>query len=90
MYVWSPLPRSLAELSRYDFFILSDVPAERVGAESMDAIERYVRDLGGGFMLAGGAQGFGLGGYQDTRYIPVLMSGAATALWNGFKRVDAA
>ena len=30
------------------------------------------------------------GCYQDTRYIPVLMSGAATALWNGFKRVDAA
>jgi peptidoglycan/xylan/chitin deacetylase (PgdA/CDA1 family) len=30
------------------------------------------------------------GGYQDMRYIPVLMSGAATALWNGFKRVEAA
>ena len=30
------------------------------------------------------------GGYQDMRYIPVLMSGAATALWNGFKRVDTA
>jgi peptidoglycan/xylan/chitin deacetylase (PgdA/CDA1 family) len=30
------------------------------------------------------------GTFQDTRYIPVLMSGAATALWNGFKRVDAA
>jgi len=30
------------------------------------------------------------GGYQDTRYIPVLMSSAATALWNRFKRVDAA
>jgi peptidoglycan/xylan/chitin deacetylase (PgdA/CDA1 family) len=30
------------------------------------------------------------GGYQDTRYIRVLMSGAVTALWNGFKRVDAA
>ena len=30
------------------------------------------------------------GGYQDARYVPVLMSGAATALWNGFKRVDAA
>jgi hypothetical protein len=28
--------------------------------------------------------------FQDTRYIPVLMSGAATALWNGFKRVNAA
>ena len=30
------------------------------------------------------------GMFQDTRYIPVLMSGAATALWNGFKRVNAA
>jgi peptidoglycan/xylan/chitin deacetylase (PgdA/CDA1 family) len=30
------------------------------------------------------------GGYQDTRYVRVLMSGAATALWNGFRRVDAA
>ena len=30
------------------------------------------------------------GGYQDMRFIPVLMSGAATALCNGFKRVDAA
>jgi peptidoglycan/xylan/chitin deacetylase (PgdA/CDA1 family) len=30
------------------------------------------------------------GAFQDSRYIPVLMSGAATALWNGFKRVDAA
>ena len=30
------------------------------------------------------------GAYQDMRYIRVLMSGAATALWNGFKRVDAA
>ena len=30
------------------------------------------------------------GAYQDTRFIPVLMSGAATALWNGFRRVDAA
>jgi len=30
------------------------------------------------------------GAFQDIRYIPVLMSGAATAIWNGFKRVDAA
>jgi peptidoglycan/xylan/chitin deacetylase (PgdA/CDA1 family) len=30
------------------------------------------------------------GTFQGTRYIPVLMSGAATALWNGFRRVDAA
>ena len=30
------------------------------------------------------------GNYQDTRILPVLTSGAATAMWNGFKRVDAA
>jgi peptidoglycan/xylan/chitin deacetylase (PgdA/CDA1 family) len=30
------------------------------------------------------------GNYQDQRIIPVLTSGAATAVWNGFKRIDAA
>ena len=30
------------------------------------------------------------GNYQDTRILPVLTSGAATAVWNGFRRVDAA
>ena len=70
------LPRSLAELSAFDFFVLSDVPADRVSDESMDAIERFVRDLGGGFMLAGGPQSFGLGGYAGTRMedlLPVRM-----------------
>src|SRR5262249_51345551 len=30
------------------------------------------------------------GEYQQERYLRVLMSGVATALWNGFRRVDAA
>ena len=30
------------------------------------------------------------GNYQDTRILPVLTSGAATAIWTGFRRVDAA
>jgi peptidoglycan/xylan/chitin deacetylase (PgdA/CDA1 family) len=30
------------------------------------------------------------GEYQAARYVKVLMSGAATALFNGFRRVDAA
>ena len=30
------------------------------------------------------------GNYQDERIIPVLTSGAATAMWNGFRRIDAA
>ena len=30
------------------------------------------------------------GNYQERRMLPVLTSGAATAMWNGFRRVDAA
>ncbi len=61
------IPTSLRELERYDFFILSDVPADQVSASQIDTIERYVRDVGGGFMMVGGARSFGLGGWQGTR-----------------------
>ena len=30
------------------------------------------------------------GNFQDARILPVLTSGAATAIWNGFRRIDAA
>ncbi|MCK1746104.1 polysaccharide deacetylase family protein [Bradyrhizobium sp. 139] len=30
------------------------------------------------------------GNYQDTRILPILTSGAATAMWNGFRRIAAA
>jgi peptidoglycan/xylan/chitin deacetylase (PgdA/CDA1 family) len=30
------------------------------------------------------------GEHQQPRYVRVLLSGAATAMWNGFRRVDAA
>ncbi len=54
-------PASLRELERYDFFILSDVPREAVSDASQDLIEKYVRDLGGGFLFAGGEAGYGPG-----------------------------
>jgi secreted protein with Ig-like and vWFA domain len=69
-------PGSLEELERYDFFILSDVPAEQVSLSSQALVERYVRDLGGGFLFAGGTSGFGLGGWAHTnieRILPVRM-----------------
>ncbi len=70
------IPTSLRELERYDFFILSDVSADQMNLTQMDALERYVRDLGGGFLMAGGERGFGLGGWQGTRMerlLPVRM-----------------
>jgi Mg-chelatase subunit ChlD len=66
------IPTSLRELDRFDFILLSDVPADAVSLAQQEAIERYVRELGGGFLMAGGAQGFGLGGWQGTRLEQVL------------------
>jgi Mg-chelatase subunit ChlD len=62
----SAMPRSLSELARNDFVIVSDVPESKMPAASVTALEQYVRDLGGGFMMAGGPHAFGLGGYQGT------------------------
>jgi len=70
------LPSSLRELERYDFVILSDAPADAVNLTQQDAIESYVRDMGGGFLFAGGESGFGLGGWYHTtieRILPVRM-----------------
>jgi Ca-activated chloride channel family protein len=71
-----PLPTSLREAERYDFIILSDMPAERVSLTQQETIEQYVRDLGGGFLFAGGENGYGLGGWYHTtieRLLPVRM-----------------
>lgn len=72
----SAMPGSLRELERYDFFILSDVPREAVSDAAQDLIEKYVRDLGGGFLFAGGAAGYGLGGWAHStleRMLPLRM-----------------
>lgn len=71
-----PLPTSLREAERYDFIVLSDVPAERVSMTQQETLEQYVRDLGGGFLFAGGENGYGLGGWYHTtveRILPVRM-----------------
>lgn len=69
-------PQTLRELERFDFVVLSDVAAESVTAGGRDALVRYVRDLGGGFMMAGGPRSFGLGAWQGTdieRLLPVRL-----------------
>ena len=70
------IPTSLREFERFDFFLMSDVSAEDVSLSEQELIERYVRDLGGGFMMAGGDRSFGLGGWQHTALedlLPVRM-----------------
>jgi Ca-activated chloride channel family protein len=70
----SGFPGSIKELERFDFVVLSDVAAESVSLTSQQLIEQYVRDLGGGFLFAGGENGYGLGGWYNTtisRILPV-------------------
>ncbi|HVJ21664.1 MAG TPA: VWA domain-containing protein [Polyangiaceae bacterium] len=69
-------PASLKELERYDFVVLSDLPREAIDPAAQELVERYVRDLGGGFLFAGGEAGYGLGGWGNTtieRLLPVRM-----------------
>lgn len=72
----SGLPSSLSELEHYGLVILSDVTADQISLSAQAEIERYVRDLGGGLIFAGGEAGFGLGGWSSaplSRILPVRM-----------------
>ena len=66
------LPSSPRELGAYDLVILSDVAQTFVGPAQMAALESYVRDLGGGFIMAGGENSFGSGGYTGSRLEKLL------------------
>ncbi len=70
------VPQSLDDLLGYDAFILSNVPADRLSLRQMQMIRTYVQDFGGGFIMLGGDQSFGLGGYFNTpveEVLPVTM-----------------
>jgi len=67
-------PASLKELERFDFLVLSDVPAKQIPESAQALIERYLREVGGGFLFAGGPNGYGPGGWQNStveRLLPV-------------------
>lgn len=66
------LPETLQELAGYDGIILSDIPAHRIGESRMAAIRDYVETLGGGFVMIGGMNSFGVGGYYRTPIEEVL------------------
>ncbi|MBI4491088.1 MAG: VWA domain-containing protein, partial [Deltaproteobacteria bacterium] len=67
---------SLPEISTFDLLVLDNVPAYRLSQSKMEAIEKYVRDLGGGLMVIGGTQSYGAGGYYKSpleRVLPIEM-----------------
>lgn len=60
------IPYSLADFRRYDGIVFSDIAAYDVTDEQMKLIQIMVRDHGAGFLMIGGENSFGPGGYFDT------------------------
>jgi len=68
----SGVPERTDQFDAYEAVILSDVRADAMTPEQMDAIATYVSDLGGGLILAGGESVFGEDGYSETRIEEIL------------------
>ena len=60
------LPLEAAKYAVYDSIIFNNVSGSDVGGKQMELIEQAVRSFGIGFMMAGGEDSFGMGGYFKT------------------------
>jgi uncharacterized membrane protein len=72
----SQVPQDMAGLQKYDGLVLSNVSSLKLSKPQMALIRDYVRDQGGGLMMIGGEESFGLGGYYRTpieEALPVTM-----------------
>ncbi|SOC25653.1 von Willebrand factor type A domain-containing protein [Ureibacillus xyleni] len=72
----SELPNSLSSYLHYNAIIFDNIPGHLVGEEKMGIIEQAVKNFGVGFMMVGGDNSYGLGGYFKTpieKLLPVEM-----------------
>ena len=70
------VPKTLEDLQQFDLFALSDVSALAMSREQMELYRRWVQDFGGGFLMIGGENSYGVGGYFRTpveQMLPVRM-----------------
>ncbi|GKV67648.1 chloride channel protein [Sporosarcina sp. NCCP-2716] len=70
------LPATLTGYMPYSAIIFDNVPGTLVGEEKMGLIEQAVKNFGTGFLMTGGENSFGLGGYFKTpveKLLPVEM-----------------
>jgi Ca-activated chloride channel homolog len=70
------LPSTLTGLLKYQSIIFNNVPATEISENQMNLIEKAVKEFGTGFVMAGGEESFGLGGYFKTpieKLLPVHM-----------------
>ena len=68
------IPTQIEELLDYNCLVFDDISRGGISPQQMRVIESYVRDFGGGFLMAGGLRTFGDLGYKGTiveRVLPV-------------------
>lgn len=66
------LPDNINDLNDFDAVMLANVPASALSDRQLAAIRDYVRELGGGLLMTGSENSFGLGGYYKTPVEEVL------------------
>jgi Ca-activated chloride channel family protein len=69
-------PGQVDALLGYHCVIFEDVGASGFDARKLDALERYVRDFGGGFIMSAGERSYGDPGFKKTaleRLLPVTL-----------------
>jgi uncharacterized membrane protein len=70
------LPIGLAPLAAYKTVVLANVSAIDLSEQRMKILQTYVRELGGGLVVIGGPNSYGVGGYYQTpleEMLPVEM-----------------
>ena len=60
------LPSNFADLSNYASVVMVNINAKRLTPRKMEALQIYVRDLGGGLVMVGGPESYAMGGYFRT------------------------
>ncbi len=66
------MPETLESALAFDAIMLADLPATSMMPRQMDMLKRYVIDFGGGLIMLGSDNSFGLGGYYKTPVEEVL------------------
>lgn len=82
----------LDNLWQYDLVIFQDVSANHLNRASMEALNHYVRDQGGGFIMLGGMESLRPGGYSETeigQMLPVYLDPEPDAKGEGLSLVFA-
>lgn len=60
------MPSEIQSLAGYQAVVLANVPARELSLRTMYSLQSYVRDIGGGLVVIGGPNSYGVGGYFKT------------------------